>query len=167
MARAKGPANGGNNANRAKNDRKGATGPQLIRSEEELLIDREIKESGRVRLTKVTEATEIEEILPVHFECVDVQHTPPFDHDQGEVLSLPDGSLSVPVFEEQLVVQRTWVVRERVVLRKTTVTDHERIATTLKREVVEIRPDDAVADRVWVTEPQDQGPGGDQTGRPG
>jgi stress response protein YsnF len=54
---------------------------------------------------------------------VDVEHTPPFEGDQGEVLSLPDGSLSVPVFEEQLVVPPTWVVRERVVLRKTTVTD--------------------------------------------
>ena len=51
---------------------------------------------------------------------------------------LADGSISIPLFEERLVVVKELVVRERVVVRKRTVTEHERIEAELRTERIEI-----------------------------
>ena len=61
--------------------------------------------------------------------------------DSGEVETLPDGSLSIPVFEEQIVVEKRLVVRERVVVRRTTVYEEQVVAADLRRERVEIETD--------------------------
>ena len=58
--------------------------------------------------------------------------------DSGEVLTLPDGSLSIPVFEEQIVVTKRLVVRERVVIRKHTVYEEHLVEADLKRERLEV-----------------------------
>jgi uncharacterized protein (TIGR02271 family) len=65
---------------------------------------------------------------------------------------LADGSVSIPVLEEQIVVERRLVVRERIVVRKTVVREPHPIATTLRREVLEIEPDAAVANRIHLDE---------------
>ena len=66
-------------------------------------------------------------------ERVDAQ-----ERDSGQVETLPDGSLSIPVFEERLVVRKEVVVRERVIVRKETVTEQRRIETELRKERVEV-----------------------------
>lgn len=66
----------------------------------------------------------------------------------GEVEMLPDGSLSIPVFEEQLVVQKRLVVRERIVIRKHTVTQEQVVQADLRRERVELEADAGVQDRI-------------------
>jgi len=64
--------------------------------------------------------------------------------DTGEVITLPDGSISIPLFEEQLVVTKRLVVRERVILRKHTTTHEHRIDAELRREEIEIDADEGV-----------------------
>jgi uncharacterized protein (TIGR02271 family) len=64
------------------------------------------------------------------------------------VETLPDGSISIPVFEEQLVVEKRLVVRERVVIRKYRETRQERVEADLRRERVEVDADASVRDRV-------------------
>lgn len=68
--------------------------------------------------------------------------------DSGEVETLPDGSVSIPVFEEQLVVEKRLVVRERIVVRKELVTDEQVVTADLDREHVSVDADDEVAGRV-------------------
>jgi len=46
------------------------------------------------------------------------------------------------VFEERLVISKEMVVRERVILRKRTVTEHERVQAELRKERVEIEASD-------------------------
>ena len=60
---------------------------------------------------------------------------------------MPDGSLSIPVFEERLVVEKRLVVRERIIIRKHTVRGAARTAD-LHKERVEVELEDTVADRV-------------------
>lgn len=74
------------------------------------------------------------------------------DADSGEVETLPDGSISIPVFEEQLVITKRLVVRERVVLRKHTVYEQEQVTAELRRERLEV-----VADGDVVVEDPDAG----------
>ena len=61
--------------------------------------------------------------------------------DSGQVETLADGSLSIPVFEEQIVVTKRLVVRERVVIRKHTVFEDHVVTADLRRERLEVEAD--------------------------
>jgi uncharacterized protein (TIGR02271 family) len=60
--------------------------------------------------------------------------------------------LSIPVFEEELVVEKRLVVRERIIVRKHTVTEDHRVQADLRRERVEVEADAEVVDRVTASE---------------
>jgi hypothetical protein len=63
---------------------------------------------------------------------------------------LDDGSISIPVFEEELVVTKRVVLKERIVLRKRIETVTETVVDELRKERIEIEPDDSVRDRVRI-----------------
>jgi uncharacterized protein (TIGR02271 family) len=67
-----------------------------------------------------------------------VERVPAAEGDSGEVETLPDGSISVPVLEEELVVTKRVVVRERVIVRKRTTTERRRIEAELRKERVDL-----------------------------
>ena len=78
----------------------------------------------------------------------DPERLPARDYDSGEVERLPDGSVSIPVFEERLVVHKRKVVRERIVVRKRVVTEEARVGEELRRQRIEIEADRAVVDLI-------------------
>ena len=95
-------------------------------------------EPGAVRAKKQVERRRVEEVVPRQIEHLDeVERTGPHEEDSGEIETLPDGSVSIPILEEELVVTKRTVVRERVVIRKRTVTQQERVEAELRRERVE------------------------------
>lgn len=120
----------------------------LTRSEEHLGVDVADHEVGRVRARKVVDVDAVVERVDVGTEHADVERHAPLEADSGEVETLPDGSLSIPVFEEQLVVTKRLVVRERIVIRKRTVVEEQVVSADLRRERIEIDADPAVAERV-------------------
>jgi hypothetical protein len=61
--------------------------------------------------------------------------------DSGEVEVLPDGSVSVPVLEEELVVTKRVVVKERIIVRKQVESETRTVEADLARERVEITED--------------------------
>lgn len=121
---------------------------QVIRSEEELDVATRSHEAGRVRARKVVDHERVEQVVPVGVEHAETERVAAVEGDSGQVETLPDGSMSIPVFEERLVVEKRLVVRERIILRKHTVYEDQRVTADLARERVEIEADDAVADRV-------------------
>lgn len=76
--------------------------------------------------------------LPANAEQLVHERVPVEEGDTGRIETLPDGSLSIPLYEEQLVVTKRIVLRERVLVRKETVTRSERVQADLRREEVEI-----------------------------
>jgi uncharacterized protein (TIGR02271 family) len=64
--------------------------------------------------------------------------------DSGEIETLPDGSLSIPLYEEELVVSKRTVLRERVIIRKELAARTERVEAELRREQVELDADDNI-----------------------
>lgn len=111
--------------------------------EERSVVEHEQHETGRVRVRKHVETVPVEQVVPRNVEQVDVSERSPADeHDTGEVIQLEDGSVSIPVFEEVLVVTKKLVVRERVIVRKETVVDEYRLQTDLRREHVTVDADD-------------------------
>jgi uncharacterized protein (TIGR02271 family) len=122
-------------------ERMGSTGEEaaVTRHEEELQVGTEAQETGRVRLKKHVEENHVEQTVPRDIEYSDgIERAQPAEGDSGEVETLPDGSLSVPIFEEELVVTKRLVVRERIILRKRTVTEERVVEADLRRERAEI-----------------------------
>ena len=110
----------------------------LVRHEEELDIGARLEEAGVVRARKRVETEHVERLVPREYEDADVERAPAAEGDSGEIETLPDGSVSVPLLEEELVVTKRMVVRERVIIRKRTTTEQHRIEAELRKERIEI-----------------------------
>jgi len=63
---------------------------------------------------------------------------PPPAGDSGKVETLPDGSISIPVLEERLVVTKQTFVRERIVVSKDVETTTEHLEDEVRRERVDV-----------------------------
>ena len=117
----------------------------LVRHEEELGVETRWTEAGGVRARKRVETEHVEETVPREVEDLEeVVRTAPNEQDSGEVETLPDGSVSIPILEEELVVTKRTVVRERVIVRKRTVTEQKRVEAEIRKERIELEVDEGV-----------------------
>lgn len=115
---------------------------EVTRHEEQAHVGTELHESGRVKVQKHVESYPVSEVVPRNVEHADTsERVPAVEGDSGEVETLEDGSISIPVFEEVLVVTKRLVVRERVIVRKRTVVDEYTLETELRREHVTVDGD--------------------------
>jgi uncharacterized protein (TIGR02271 family) len=126
-------------------------GDSMVRSEEELEVGIEREAVGEAHVRKHVDTDHVREVVSRGVERAEVERDEPVEGDSGQIETLPDGSVSVPVFEEVLVVEKRMVVRERVIIRKSTVTEEHVVEADLKRERVEVDVDGPVADRVHET----------------
>ena len=117
----------------------------VVRHEEEVALEKRRVPVGAVNVTKSIESEEVEFPLPRRVEYVDGYETAePQVQDSGQIETLSDGSVSIPIFEERLVVQKQLVVKERVIVRKKTLTEEQVVETTLRKEQVDIETDGVV-----------------------
>ena len=117
----------------------------LSLSEERLATSRDTVETGRVRARKRSETSTVEQRGPQGVEHAEVDRGGPvLEGDSGQVETLEDGSLSIPVFEEQIVVEKRLVVRERIIVRKHTVYEEHVVSADLRREELDIEVDGEV-----------------------
>ncbi|HEX2048892.1 MAG TPA: YsnF/AvaK domain-containing protein [Acidimicrobiales bacterium] len=140
---------------------------EVIRREEELRVGTTAHEAGKVGVRKVVDHERAATVVGVGTEHADFERHPVAEGDSGEVEVLPDGSISVPVFQEELVIEKRLVVRERVIVRKHTVVEDRLVEADLRRERVEIEADPEVADRVRHEDGRSWGSvSGDDAGAP-
>lgn len=123
-------------------------GASVLRSEEELHLGTSLHEAGRILVRKLVGERHDTEQVERNVEQMEIETTPAAEGDTGEVITLPDGSLSIPLFEERIVVEKRLVVRERIVLRKYNVAHTEHVSADVRVEHVEIVPDAEIRDRV-------------------
>ena len=112
--------------------------PTLVRHEEELDVRKSREQIGSVGARKVVETEHVADVVAREIEDADVERTGPNEQDSGQIETLPDGSVSIPIFEEELVVSKRTVVRERIVIRKRTVSEEHRVEADLRRERLEV-----------------------------
>lgn len=110
-------------------------------SQERLVTGTETVQSGAVRARKTSDTERVSRTVERSVEHAEVDRGPALEADSGQVETLPDGSLSIPVFEEQLVVEKRMVVRERVIVRKHTVYEDQEVTVDLRRERLEVEVD--------------------------
>src|SRR4029450_4792935 len=130
------------------------TGPMtddaMTRSEEELRVGTSQRERGRVRLRKYVTTEQVQQTVPVQRERVRVEREPITDANRDAATSGPELSEAeheVILREEEPVVEKRVVPKERVRLDKDTVTGEERVAEELRREQIEVQDEDRTGGR--------------------
>jgi uncharacterized protein (TIGR02271 family) len=121
------------------------TDDAMTRSEEELRVGITQRERGRVRLRKYVTTEQVQQTLPVRREKARVEREPITDANIDAASSGPDISEDeheVILREEEPVVQKRVVPRERVRLDKDTITDEERVADQVRKEQIEVQDED-------------------------
>jgi uncharacterized protein (TIGR02271 family) len=129
--------------------RRDGSAAEVVRSEEQLRVGTTTEQIGAVRARKHVDVEHVSERVERGTEHAEMDRLDVADGetDSGQVETLPDGSLSIPVFEEQIVVTKRLVVRERVIVRKHTVFEEHVVTADLKRERLEIEAEgDVVVD---------------------
>jgi uncharacterized protein (TIGR02271 family) len=123
-----------------------ATDQAMTRSEEELRVGTQARERGRARLRKYV-TTETQQVtVPVRREEVRVEREPITDANLDDATSGPaisEEEHEVTLHEEEAVVEKRVVPRERVRLDKDTVTDERQVSEEVRKEQIEVEGDQA------------------------
>jgi uncharacterized protein (TIGR02271 family) len=109
----------------------------MTRSEEEVRVGTAERERGRARLRKWVETEQVDETVPVKRETARVEREPITDENVDDATSGPEISEAeheVTLHEEEAVVEKRAVPKERVRLEKDTETDEEQISETVRKE---------------------------------
>jgi stress response protein YsnF len=96
------------------------------------------------RITKDVGVERMAEYFPRDAEEIEMEHIDPNEEDSGEIETLPDGSLSIPILEEELVITKRVVVRERIIIRKQIQKEQVLVEADLRKERVSIVADPEV-----------------------
>jgi uncharacterized protein (TIGR02271 family) len=116
----------------------------MTRSEEELRVGTAEQERGRARLRKWVETEQVDETVPVKRETAKVEREPITDENVDDAMGGPEISESeheVTLLEEEPVVEKRTVPKERVRLEKDTETDEEHVSETVRKERIESEGD--------------------------
>jgi uncharacterized protein (TIGR02271 family) len=116
------------------------TDDAMTRSEEELRVGTEQRERGRARLRKYVVTEEVQKTVPLQREEVRVEREPITDANVGDATDGPaisEEEHEVVLHEEEPVVEKRAVPKERVRLDKETVTDDREIREEVRKEQIE------------------------------
>jgi uncharacterized protein (TIGR02271 family) len=120
------------------------TDDAMTRSEEELQVGTQTRERGRARLRKYV-TTETQQVtVPVQREEVRVEREPITDANIDAATSGPDISEEeheVTLREEEPVVEKRAVPKERVRLDTDTVTEERQVGEEVRKEQIEVEGD--------------------------
>jgi uncharacterized protein (TIGR02271 family) len=121
------------------------TDDAMTRSEEELRVGTETRERGRARLRKYVTTEQQTVTVPVQREEVRVEREPITDANLDAATSGPaisEEEHEVVLHEEEPVVEKRAVPRERVRLDTETVTDERQVSEEVRKEQIQVDDQD-------------------------
>ena len=113
------------------------TDDAMTRSEEEVRVGTREREAGRVRLRKYVVTEEVQKTVPVRREKVKLEREPITDENVDQALEGPEISEEeheVVLHEEEPVVEKRTVPKERVRLDKNVEQDEAQISEEVRKE---------------------------------
>jgi uncharacterized protein (TIGR02271 family) len=116
----------------------------MTRSEEEVRVGTARREKGRVRLRKYVVTEEVQQSVPVRREEARLEREPITDENLDKATSGPDISEAeheVVLHEEEPVVEKRAVPKERVRLEKDVDVDQEQVSEQARKERIEVEDD--------------------------
>jgi uncharacterized protein (TIGR02271 family) len=120
------------------------TDDAMTRSEEELNVGTQRRETGRARLRKYVTTENVTHSVPVQHEEVRVEREPITDANVDQALDGPEISEEeheVTLHTEEPVVEKRTVPKERVRLDKDVHTDEETVSEEVRKEQIEAEGD--------------------------
>lgn len=125
-------------------DGRDVSGPEtdeaMTRSEEELRVGTQQREAGRARLRKYVVTETVTNTVPVQREEVRIEREPITDANRDPAMSGADISEEeheVVLHEEEPIVEKRVVPKERVRLDKDTVSDQREVSEDVRKEQIE------------------------------
>jgi uncharacterized protein (TIGR02271 family) len=116
----------------------------MTRSEEELRVGTTSREAGRARLKKHVVTEHVQTTVPVQREEVRIEREPITDANAGAAMDGPaisEEEHEVVLREEQPVVEKNVVPKERVRLDTDTVTEERQVSEDVRKEQIEMDGD--------------------------
>jgi uncharacterized protein (TIGR02271 family) len=116
------------------------TDDAMTRSEEELRVGTTQREAGRARLRKHVVTEMVTKTVPVQREEVRIEREPITDANRGQAMSGADISEEeheVVLHEEEPVVEKRVVPKERVSLGKETVSEEREVSEEVRKEQID------------------------------
>jgi uncharacterized protein (TIGR02271 family) len=113
----------------------------MTRSEEELAVGKDQREAGRARLRKYVTTENVTQTVPVQREEVRVERAPITDANVGQATSDPDisdGEHDLVLTEEEPVVEKRTVPKERVRMTRDTVAEEREVSEEVRKEQIDI-----------------------------
>ena len=114
---------------------------RITLAEEQLSVGKRQVSAGEAEIRKAVDVRHVQEQVDVTREEVTVERRPITDASQLQPIG--EGEISIPVMEEQLVVEKRMVPVEQIIVRKRQVTDQQTVDADVRRERLEV--DDATA----------------------
>ena len=112
----------------------------MTRSEEELRVGTEKREAGRARLRKYVVTEQVQTTVPVQREEVRIEREPITDANRDQATSgadITEDEHEVVLHEEEPVVEKRVVPKERVSLGKETITDEREVSEEVRKERID------------------------------
>src|SRR3712207_6238591 len=109
---------------------------RVQRTEEELRTGTREREAGRLNVRKRVRTDREQVRVPTRREEVSVEHVPVNEERTGAEIG--EDEVSVPVVEEEVVVDKRPVIKEEVRVRKDVVEDEEVVEEDVRKEEVDI-----------------------------
>jgi uncharacterized protein (TIGR02271 family) len=120
------------------------TGDAMTRSEEEVTVGKTAREAGRARLKKYVVTEQVQQTVPVQREEVRVEREPVTDANVDQATAgadITESEHEVTLHEEEPVVEKRTVPKERVRLSKDSVTDEREVSEEVRKEQIETEGD--------------------------
>jgi pentapeptide MXKDX repeat protein len=116
----------------------------LVRQEERIQVGKETLETGRIKLHKYVDVEPVDQAIHVFHEEYDVERIP-ITADERISGNIQEGEQEIILHEERAVLRKEVVPVERVRLRARRVEEDSTVHDELRRERIEIEPDQAFA----------------------
>lgn len=114
----------------------------LVRSEEELNVDKERVQTGKARLRKYVVTDQETVTVPVQKERVRLETEPLTDQDRARGAGdITEGETEVTLSEERVVVGKETVAKEKVGLVKEVEEQKETVSEDVRKEKIEVEGD--------------------------
>jgi uncharacterized protein (TIGR02271 family) len=116
------------------------TDDAMTRSEEELTVGTRQREAGRARLRKYVVTEMVTKTVPVSHEEVRIEREPITDANRADAMDGPgisEEEHEVVLHEDEVVVDKQTVAKERVRMGTETVTEDQQVSEEVRKEQIE------------------------------
>ena len=117
------------------------TDDAMTRSEEELRVGTRTREAGRVRLRKYVVTEYVQQTVPVRREEVRIEREPITDANVDQAMTgreISEEEHEVVLYEEEPVVEKRVVPKERVRLSKEAFTEEQQVSERIRKEQIDV-----------------------------